>query len=189
MRIKTNILLLISAILLSCHVFAASSPPGITITRGFSGVYGLNGLAISGKWFWNPLIHFGPSWQLTGYWDGALSYWTTSSNTNGEPSNITTLSVSPVLRIQRQFSYNNGVSPFFDLGYGLAALSGRQFASRRLGSNFSFLFSIGGGINFGSQSQFDVGYHYLQYNNAGLSSTNDGLFLNTLSFTYHFSQA
>ena len=148
----------------------------------------MSGFSLGGKLYWGNLLQLGRNWQLTGLWDGELSYWYASKSNDSKYSNLTTVTVSPVLRIQRQFAYENGISPFIDLGYGAALMNHKSFREQKLGSNFNFVMSLGGGINFGAQSQYDVAYHYLKFNNMGLFKDNDGLYMNTISFTYHFSQ-
>ena len=188
MSSKKIFLSIVVGLLISSSLFAASSPPSISIARGFSGVDNMSGFSLGGQLYWKNLFQLGRNWQLTGYWDGELSYWYADKDKGDSYANLTTITVSPVLRIQRQFAYDNGITPFIDLGWGAAVMSHKEFKKQKLGSNFNFVMSIGGGINFGSQMQYDVAYHYLNFNNAGLSKNNDGLYVNTVSFTYHFAQ-
>ncbi len=187
MPIKKICLIGCVGLLFSCQLFASSSPPSISLARGFSGVSGMSGFSLGGQLYWNKLLQLGKNWQLTGYWDGEVSYWYADKTAGDSYTNLTTVSISPVLRIQRQFAYDNGIAPFIDLGWGAAWMNHKEFKKQKLGSHFNFLMSIGAGINFGAQMQYDVAYHYLNFNNAGLSKNNDGLYVNTISFTYHFA--
>lgn len=188
MSIKKLFLCGFASLLLNCQLYAASSPPGISIARGFSGVDNMSGFSLAGQLYWNNLLQLGKNWQLTGYWNGELAYWYADKANGDSYTNLTTLTVSPVLRIQRQFAYDNGIAPFVDLGWGVAWMNHKEFKRQKLGSHFNFVMSIGAGINFGSQMQYDVAYHYLKFTNAGLSKNNDGLYVNTISFTYHFAE-
>lgn len=180
-------LLAISALFFTSTLFANGS--GISITRGFSGVDGMNGFAISSTHYWGKMFNLGSSFELTGLFDFSLSYWQTHSSKNSNYSNITVLGAVPTLRLQRRFAFDNGIAPFFDLGYGIGLFNRKQFSNQKLGGYGNFILSIGGGINFGSQSQYDLSYHYLNYNNAGQFKDDDGMFVNAITFTYRFSDS
>lgn len=181
--------LLILAImsLLACNSFANST--GISLTRGFSGVDGMSGFAINSTHYWGNMFNIGKNFELTGLFDFSLSYYQTNSSKNSNYSNITALAAVPTIRFQRRFAFDNGIAPFADLGYGIAVFNRDQFSNQKLGGYGNFVISAGFGMNFGAQSQYDLAYHYLDYNNAGQFKEDDGMFINTIGFTYRFSDS
>lgn len=176
------------ALLLICFTSFADDS-GISIARGFSGVDGMNGYGLAIKNYWGNITNLGPSYELSGLWDTELMYWQTSDPKDNHYSNITVFSLTPIFRLQRRFAYNSGISPFIDIGYGLGLLNRNQFSDQKLGGYGTFLFTAGAGINFGQNSQYDLAYHYVNYNNAGQLRENDGLYANKITFTYHFGDS
>lgn len=179
-----KVLLVLTLCLFSSVSLANST--GIGITRGFSGVDGMSGFSINSTHYWGNMFNIGNNFELTGLFDFSLSYYQTNSSKNSNYSNITALAAMPILRFQRRFAFDNGIAPFADLGYGIAVFNRDQFSNQKLGGYGNFVTSIGFGMNFGAQSQYDFAYHYLDYNNAGQFKHDDGMFINTIGFTYRF---
>lgn len=179
-----KIVTLIFILLLSSASYASD---GIGLSRGFSGVDGMDGFALHYNRYWGNITNIGNDFELTGLWDFSLSYWSTDRSKNTEFSNITVVSLLPIFRLQRRFAYDNGIAPFVDLGYGLAVYNRNQFSNQKLGGYGGFNLSTGFGLTFGQQSQYDLAYHYMTYNNAGQFKEDDGMYVNTISFTYHFA--
>ncbi len=181
-----KVLLLVMISLLSSSAWAAGS--GIALTRGFNGVDDMNGYTLSMQYYWGDIVSFKNGWGFTGYWNNSLSYWHSRKNKNPKYENITIVDIMPVLRFRKDPTYSAGtVSPFFDLGFGIGLMNRDQFSNQQLGSLATFSQTVGAGINMGQQSQYDLSYHYVMYNNGGQFKHNDGLFINTITFAYHFS--
>jgi outer membrane protein W len=178
---------LLTTCLLMCSFSLFANDKGISLTRGFNGVDDMNGFGLSYKSYWGNITNIGSDFELAGLWDFSLSYWHTSKSKDPGYSNITVFSLLPTFRLQRRFAYNNGIAPFVDLGYGLSLFNRQQFSGQQLGGYGSFVLTAGFGINFGQQSQYDLSYHYLSYSNAGQFKHDDGMYVNTLSFTYRFA--
>ena len=111
--------------------------------------------------------------RLTGYWDGAYTYW------DGKKSSGTSsLSFSPV------FVYEfagETVKPYIEAGIGLALFSNTEVEEQKLGTAFQFADRIGFGLRF--VGGHEVGIRATHYSNAGISSTNDGIESYALHYT------
>lgn len=111
--------------------------------------------------------------RLTGYWDGAYTYWDgdTASSSNS-------LSFSPV------FVYEfagEKVKPYVEAGIGVAVFSSTKVEDSKLGTAFQFEDRIGLGLRFAGGHE--VGIRATHYSNAGISSTNDGIESYALHYT------
>lgn len=113
--------------------------------------------------------------RLTGYWDGAYTFWDgdkTSSNHS--------LSISPVLVYE--FA-GETVKPYIELGVGIALFAETEVESNNLGSAFQFEDLIGFGLRFAGGHE--VGVRATHYSNAGITSPNDGI----ESYALHYTMA
>ena len=122
---------------------------------------------------------FNQSWfasdvgRLTGYWDGAYTYWDGKKS-----SSSNSLSFSPV------FVYEfagETVKPYIEAGIGMALFSKTEVEEQKLGTAFQFEDRIGVGLRF--NGGHEVGIRATHYSNAGLSSTNDGVESYALHYT------
>ncbi|MFJ9990334.1 acyloxyacyl hydrolase [Pseudomonas putida] len=111
------------------------------------------------KWLQSSTGH------LTGYWDGAYTYWE-----GGDYSGAHSLSFSPV------FVYefgDSGYVPFIEAGIGLAAFSKTEVGDQKLGSSVNFEDRIGFGLKLPGQQK--IGIRATHYSNAGIKQPNDGI--------------
>ena len=111
--------------------------------------------------------------RLTGYWNGAYTYWE-----GDETSSNQSLSFSPVFVYE--FSGEN-VKPYIEAGIGVALFADTEVESNQLGTAFQFEDRIGVGLRFNGGHQ--VGIRAIHYSNAGIKSTNDGV----ESFALHYT--
>ena len=111
--------------------------------------------------------------RLTGYWDGAYTYW------EGDKSSASnSLSLSPVL----VYEFAGGsVKPYLEAGIGVALFSHTEVEGNRLGSAFQFEDRLGFGLRFAGGHE--VGIRATHYSNAGISSRNDGVESYALHYT------
>ena len=111
--------------------------------------------------------------RLTGYWDGAYTYW------EGDKSSASnSLSFSPVL----VYEFAGGsVKPYLEAGIGVALFSHTEVEGNRLGTAFQFEDRLGFGLRFAGGHE--VGIRATHYSNAGISSTNDGVESYALHYT------
>ena len=111
--------------------------------------------------------------RLTGYWDGAYTYW------EGDKSSASnSLSFSPVLVYE--FAGEN-IKPYLEAGIGVALFSHTEVEGNRLGTAFQFEDRLGFGLRF--TGGHEVGIRASHYSNAGISSTNDGVESYALHYT------
>ncbi|UVJ44798.1 acyloxyacyl hydrolase [Pseudomonas sp. LS1212] len=103
--------------------------------------------------------------RITGYWDGAYTYWD-----GDETSSNHSLSFAPV------FVYEfagESIKPYIEIGVGVAAFSSTEVESNELGSSFQFEDRIGLGLRFAGGQE--VGIRAIHYSNGGLQKPNDGI--------------
>jgi len=111
--------------------------------------------------------------RLTGYWDGAYTYW------EGDKSSASnSLSFSPVLVYE--FA-GESVKPYLEAGSGVALFSHTEVEGNRLGSAFQFEDRLGFGLRFAGGHE--VGIRATHYSNAGISSNNVGVESYALHYT------
>jgi lipid A 3-O-deacylase len=111
--------------------------------------------------------------RLTGYWDGAYTYWD-----GDKQSSNNSLSFSPV------FVYEfagEKVKPYVEAGIGVAVFSSTQIEDNRLGSAFNFEDRIGFGLRF--NGGHEIGIRATHYSNAGIKEPNDGIESYALHYT------
>lgn len=103
--------------------------------------------------------------RLTGYWDGAYTYWDGDDTASNH-----SLSFAPV------FVYEfagESVKPYIEAGIGVAVFSSIELESNQLGSAFQFEDRIGVGLRFAGGHE--VGIRAIHYSNAGIKQPNDGV--------------
>jgi lipid A 3-O-deacylase len=111
--------------------------------------------------------------RLTGYWDGAYTYWD-----GDKRSSTSSLSFSPVLVYE--FS-GETIKPYIEAGIGVAVFSNTQIEDNKLGSAFNFEDRIGFGLRF--SGGHEIGIRATHYSNAGLKEPNDGIESYALHYT------
>ena len=103
--------------------------------------------------------------RLTGYWDGAYSYWQGDKTASNH-----SLSFAPVFVYEFSgFTY----TPFIEAGIGLAAVSKTEVGDQRLGSAVNFEDRIGFGLKLPAEQK--IGIRAMHYSNAGIKQPNDGI--------------
>ncbi|WP_163835860.1 acyloxyacyl hydrolase [Spartinivicinus ruber] len=151
---------------------------------------------VSLLWDWQQDWLQGSRWLLSGYYDFSLIYWENqlshedglSAEGNGS---TTAISFSPIFRIKPRDAFFNALTPYLEIGVGAALLThskivAKSFSAVDLGSNFQFEDRIGIGLQIGSQRQFELGYRYIHYSNAGINSNNDGIDFQQLHLSFWF---
>ena len=83
----------------------------------------------------------------------------------------TVIGVTPVLR----YEPSNKLL-YAEFGIGANYFSQREITSRKsVGTHFEFGDLIGFGIRLGEKKEVEIGYRFIHYSNAGMSSNNPGL--------------
>jgi lipid A 3-O-deacylase len=119
------------------------------------------------KWFESDVGH------LTGYWNGAYTYWT-----GDKRSANNSLSFSPVF----VYEFGNGnVKPYVEAGVGVALFSSTRVETQDLGSAFLFEDRVGFGFRF--SGGHEIGIRATHYSNAGIKEPNAGVESYALHYT------
>lgn len=111
--------------------------------------------------------------RLTGYWDGAYTFWD-----GDKRASVRSLSFSPV------FVYEfagDTVKPYVEAGIGVSVFSRTRIEDNNLGSAFNFEDRIGFGLRF--NGGHEIGIRATHYSNAGIKQPNDGIESYALHYT------
>jgi lipid A 3-O-deacylase len=132
---------------------------------------------------WNRTWFNEGAWFVGGFWDASLAY--LKSDINHDRS-LTDISITPVLRLQRDAQLSSGVTPYSQIGVGGHLISDTEIGKRNLGSRFQFGPQVGVGLGFGEKGNYELTYQYQMLTNGGTKQPNDGLRMHLLSFGYAF---
>ena len=132
---------------------------------------------------WNRTWFNEGAWFVGGYWDATLAYMKSNIKEN---SDLYDLSLTPVLRLQRDAELSSGVTPFSEIGVGGHLLSDNKIGERDLATKLQFCPQLGLGLGFGDKGSYELTYHYQYLTNGGIKQPNDGLKMHLLSFGYAF---
>lgn len=104
------------------------------------------------------------------YFDINAAHWHSKYTTN---KSIDALGIVPMFRF---YSPKPSVlTPYLEVGIGLAGLSKDEIGHRELGAHWGFQDIAGAGFMFGREHQLDFSVRYLHYSNAGLYNPNEGV--------------
>ncbi len=132
---------------------------------------------------WNRTWFNNGAWYVGGYWDISLAYWDSDNDIN---RSLYDLSLTPILRLQRDAELSRTVSPFSEVGVGGHMLSDQEIGRRDLSSNFQFGSHFGVGFDFGDRGHYELMYRYQHLSNGGAQSPDQGINLHLVSFGYAF---
>ena len=132
---------------------------------------------------WERSWFEGGAWYVSGYWDAELAY---LESDRGDHNELVDVSLTPVLRVQRDASLSSGVTPFAEAGIGAHLLSDTRLGVRVFSTAFQFGSHIGLGLGFGERGQYELSYRYQHLSNADIKQPNDGLDLHLLRLGYNF---
>jgi lipid A 3-O-deacylase len=134
------------------------------------------------QWDWTQRWLQGREWHVGGYWDLAIGHWRKRNVLPGQNDDITEVSATPVLRVQR----NDLRGVYGEAGIGAHLLSRSHIGDKRLSTNFQFGSHAGLGYRFGTKAQFDVGYRFQHLSNAGIRRPNPGINFHQVRLVYRF---
>lgn len=129
------------------------------------------------KWFTDG------AWYVGGYWDMELSRIEVDSADNDD---LLALGITPVLRVQRDASLSNGVTPFAEAGIGAHLLTDTRLGDRNFATAFQFASTVGLGLGFGTRGQYELSYRFRYLSNADIKTPNDDLNLHMVRLGYAF---
>jgi hypothetical protein len=176
--------LIVAALLAASPLAYAIDSVSVEYGHSDSSNVNVNLYRVGVQWNWNKkLVEMG-NWHLGGYWESDAGYW--ANNSFGRThANILDIGFTPVFRFQQ--TTRSSVSPYVEAAVGLHLLSATSVnAQRQFGSSFQFGDHVGAGMRFGEKGQYDIGYRYQHFSNAGIKGPNQGINFNELRLQYHF---
>lgn len=158
----------------------ANAADGIALIAGTGGDAHMGAIAV--QWDWEKKWFTDGDWSLGGYWELDGSYW----KGDGSDSNkIFGIGITPVFRLERTPIYD--FTPYFEGGIGIHHFNEREVSDqKRLGTNLNFGDHLGVGIRFGDNLEYDLGYRFQHYSNAGLSDDNAGINFHQIRLRYSY---
>ena len=132
---------------------------------------------------WERSWFEGGAWFVSGYWDTQLGYMESDIGSHDE---LLDLSLTPILRLQRDASLSSGVTPYAEAGIGAHLLSETRLGKREFSTAFQFGPLIGVGLGFGERGQYELSYRFQHITNLDIKKPNDGLELHLLRLGYNF---
>lgn len=181
-KCKLSLSCLIAA---SCCSMPAQAVDGLTFSGGeWDGRDDRYGYRIAPRWDWSKALYEASHFDIKGYWEASLAYWKADNVRNRENDELWVAAASPM--IQFQFNQWESLTPFAEIGIGVAAMTDDKLGNRNLGSHYHFEDKLGFGITSKTKHKFEIAYRYFHYSNAKLSSPNEGLDFHTINFSVFF---
>lgn len=135
-------------------------------------------------WDWDAKWFAEGDWYLGGFWELGGSYWDADAGRTGNDS-MGEVGGAAVFRYQTHKPIG-GFSPFLELGLGIHGFTETELEDKDFDIAFSFAESLGGGVRFGANSAWELGYRYQHLSNAGLGDDNPGINFHLFRLGYHF---
>ncbi|MBF0527369.1 MAG: acyloxyacyl hydrolase [Deltaproteobacteria bacterium] len=172
------------SICLSLIYQPVSALDGISINTGF-GSDDTTMTRVGLEFKWDKKWFAESSWYLTGQWEGGFALWKGSRGTSGNDL-IAKFDITPVLRLNSRTLYFGVIQPYLDGGVGAHLLMDRQIGDIRMAEPLLFGSQVGGGLAFGPNRIFDLGYHFQHLSNAGINNPNPSFNFHLVSVACHF---
>jgi len=189
MPMKTTPQLLVILLLLFSHALHVNAGErrlvdAVSVTLGESNdADGIDVLRAGIQKRWRHNWFTGGAWYLGGYWDSELAIMEAEK---GNTDEVLGLSITPVLRYQRDARLSSGITPFAEAGLGFHLLSDTHIGTSDLSSAFQFGSLLGIGVGFGGRGQYELSYRFTRFSNADIKKPNDGLDMHLLKLGYNF---
>lgn len=117
--------------------------------------------------------NLGGAWHAELHWEGSLHH--LKGDAPGG-SNTFIIGLTPMLEFSKA-----GGSSYLEIGVGANYFEDKEiYPAKVMGTHFQFGDVIGAGFRFGRHQQFEVGYRFVHYSNAGISTQNPGLDLHLI---------
>jgi len=121
--------------------------------------------------YWSA--NLGGTWHAELHWEGSLHH--LKGDAPGGSKTLI-IGLTPVLEFSKA-----GGSTYLEIGVGANYFEDKEiYPAKVMGTHFQFGDVIGAGFRFGRQQQFEVGYRFVHYSNAGISTQNPGLDLHLI---------
>jgi len=183
--------ILVTLMLILCQGLPASADErhwvdaiSIGLGEGVDNSRGIDVLQVGIQKRWRHSWFTGGAWYLGGYWDTELAVMDADA---GDTKEVLGLSITPVLRYQRDANLSSGVTPFAEAGLGAHLLSDTHIGYNDLSSSFQFGSLIGVGVGFGERGQYELSYRYTHLGNGDIKKPNDGIDMHLLKLGYDFN--
>ena len=174
---KKNIVCL-SLLLLFCGPVAHAGPSLAVSVGSGSDADIVQVSLITNRGFWS--YQFQNGWTAKGYLDFSLAQ--IEGKLSGGNGGILVAGVTPTLRFEAKTSPG-----FVEFGVGVHYFDEKTInASKSVGTHFEFGDLLGVGVKLGEKQQFEVGYRFIHYSNAGISANNPGLDFHQLRLQVNF---
>jgi len=162
----SNKFFLFAALLLAMTT-PVNAQMGLAVSAGSGSDGGIVGVAlITHKDFWTHSFKNG--WSIRTNLESSVTQ-ISGSGTNGK--DLVVLGLTPVVRFEPKSS-----SGFLELGIGVNYFDKKNLNDHKsVGTHFEFGDIFGVGLKFGSQNQHEIGYRFIHYSNAGVSTNNPGI--------------
>ena len=161
-----------NSLLFTLLLLAGASVPvhaqvGVALHAGSGSDGDIAGLAvISHQDFWTHSFQNG--WAVRTHLESSLTQ-ISGKGTNGR--DLVVLGVTPMVRFEPKSSPG-----FIEVGIGANYFDKKNLNDQKsVGTHFEFGDIIGVGFKFGGQKQHEIGYRFIHYSNAGISSNNPGV--------------
>jgi len=157
---------------------SSESTYGIGVASGSGSDGTLKSLNITThEGFWSREL--GTGWSLIAELESSLTRIQGKGSNNRE---VWVVGISPVLTLQSKES-----PTFLELGVGLSYFDTKQITdSLSVGTHLEFADLVGFGFKFGRKGQYDLGFRWIHYSNAGISTNNPGLDFQAIRFRAKF---
>jgi len=132
------------------------------------------------RWFADGQWYVVPEWMVSaGSWDSS------DAGRTGV-SRLSDIGVRIGIRMRRQAPWGNGLRPYLEAATGIHYLTETAVDDRRFSTHGQFGSHVGAGVVFGDREQYELGWRFLHFSNAGIERPNHGINFNLIRFGYRF---
>lgn len=177
--------------LMAAATFMALGSGSASAIDGMSVVYGdgegddaIDMYRVGVQWDWYDDLYQTEDWQLVNYLELDAGYWDGKSTAANSNSSLIDIGITPVFRFQMKA--NSGFQPYVEGGIGAHLLSESKINSKDISTNFQFGDHLGFGARLGDKLQWDIGYRFQHFSNAGIEKPNPGVNFHQIRFGMRF---
>ena len=156
----------------------AKAQIGVAVQAGSGSDGDIASVALmTNKDFWTH--SFASGWSARAHIESSL---TRISGKGVSGKDLWVVGVTPIVRLEPKSSPG-----FLEVGVGANYFDQKQLnETKSVGTHFEFGDIFGGGFKFGAKQEYELGYRFIHYSNAGMSSNNPGIDFHLLRFKSSF---
>lgn len=178
MKINTKTILAFPLALTLLATAAANAQTGVSVQAGSGSDGDIAAVAlITNKDFWTH--------SFAGGWSAKAHLETNLTKIDGKGASgkeMWVVGITPVVRFEPKASPG-----FLEIGIGANYFDKKQLNdTKSVGTHFEFGDIFGLGFKFGRNQEYEFGYRFIHYSNAGISSNNPGIDFHLLRFKSSF---